>query len=101
MIATTLFPRSKLLSTRMGMDTKELENAACVWALMHRGSAPEPVQLLFTGKSSLYSDYVKNLATAFLLVYVEAADRLSGLKRDDVDATACWLVALQLIGGTV
>jgi hypothetical protein len=92
--------RIKALALRRNMTPEAIEHAACVWALIHRDSAPRSVQTLFTGKPGTYSKRARLLASAFLIAYTEALDRILALGRDDpVDASICWQVALQLAGG--
>jgi len=82
------------------MDRGDFEKAASIYALMFREHAPRDVQLLFTGKPNLYNERSKIFALAFFLVYVEATERLQTLEDvSDVDASACWRVALELAGG--
>lgn len=79
------------------MSRTEMEQAASVWATMFRESARRDIQLLYTGRPSLYSNRAKTLAIAFFLVYVEASERLAALNDPEgIDASACWQIALQL-----
>lgn len=92
--------RAKSLALRWNMSPEDFEHAACVWALIQRDSAPRAVQILFSGRPSFYAENAKLLALAFFLIYTEAVDRLTALGTDDpVDASECWRIALQLVGG--
>ncbi len=96
-----IYRRVNALCQKWNMTREEFERAASVWALIYRDFAPRDVQTTFTGRPSLYSEHAKTLALAFFLVYVEADDRLQALgEPDDVDASACWQIALALAGGT-
>jgi hypothetical protein len=92
--------QTEALALRWNMTPEDLEHAACVWALIFRDSAPQAVRALFTGKPSTYSKRARLLASAFLLTYTEAVDRTLALGRDTpVNASTCWKIALQLVGG--
>jgi len=83
------------------MTREDFARAASVYALIFRDSAPRHIQLLYTGKPSLYSEHGKQLALAFFLVYMEASERLAALNDPaDLDARECWGIAIDLAGGT-
>ena len=92
-----LYRKVNSLCQRWDMTREDFERAACVYSLMFRESAPRDIQLLYTGRPSLYSNRAKTLAIAFFLVYVEASERLAALNDPEgIDASACWQIALQL-----
>lgn len=96
-----LYCRVNALCQRWDMTREDFARAASVYALIFRDSAPRHIQLLYTGKPSLYSEHGKQLALAFFLVYMEASERLAALNDSDgVNALACWKIALSLMGGT-
>ena len=97
-----IYSKGKRLAERLHMPFTELQNVACVWALLFLDAAPRSVWPLFSGKPSLYSDKARLLTLAFYIVFVEATDRLEALKiKEDVDAVACWKLAIGLVGGAI
>jgi hypothetical protein len=96
-----LYRKVNSLCQRWDMTREDFERAACVYSLMFRESAPRDIQLLYTGRPSLYSKHAKTLSLAFFLICIEASERLQALgEPDDVDASACWKIAIDLAGGT-
>ena len=96
-----LYCRVNALCQRWDMTREDFARAASVYALIFRDSAPRHIQLLYTGKPSLYSEHGKQLALAFFLVYMEASERLAALNDPaDLDARECWRIASDLAGGT-
>jgi len=97
-----LYRRVNALCRKWNMSREEFENAASMYALMFRDSAPRETQFLYTGRPSLYSNKAKTLAIAFYLTFIEANERLAALgASDDLDASECWQVAIKLAGGRV
>ena len=97
-----IYAHIKRLSQKWNMPTDEIKKSAAIWALIFRDAAPIKVCELFTGKPSSYSDEAKLLALAFYVIYIEATDRLEALKiKEEVDAAACWKLAIRLVGGGV
>jgi len=96
-----LYRRVNSLCKKWSMSRVDFERAACVYSLMFRDHAPRDVQIMFTGKPSLYSERTKTLALTFFLAYAEAEERIQALGAgDDLDAAACWNIAINLAGGT-
>ena len=97
-----LYRRVNTLCDRWKMSRMDFEQAASIWALMFRDSAPRAIRAMYSGRPSFYSEDAKRLSLAFLISYAEASERLESLKTDTVvDAAACWRVALKLVGGVI
>ncbi len=95
-----LYRRVNELCRRWQMSRTDFDNAACVYALVFRNSAPRETQFLYTGRPSLYSEHGKQLALAFFIAYVNASERIMPLnKAEPVDAGACWAIATAMVGG--
>lgn len=95
-----LYCRVNALCQRWDMTREDFARAASVYALIFRDSAPRHIQLLYTGKPSLYSEHGKQLALAFFIAYVNASERIMPLnKAEPVDAEACWAIATAMVGG--
>jgi len=102
-----LYRRVNMLCNKWNMSRKDFEQAASMWAFMHRDCAPQAVRIMYSGRPSFYSEDVKRLSLAFLIAYTEADDRLKALGTDGlmpsepVNARECWKIALHLVGGAL
>jgi hypothetical protein len=85
------------LREKWHMLPDEWRRASIIFALMYRDSAPESVRAKLTGKPSFLPKEAVFLCEIFLLILVEAEERLR-IAGGDVDLELAWLLAEKLWG---